>query len=224
MRKLSRPIMAATASLGVAAAAEKTEPNPATLYRPTNIVTARANIGRHAWAREIRDSRVERCRRLYEFTPDAFASLIPERTPLVSGHCPGCGAHFASAELLDRGAGLRCTGCRKTWACEDPDRSETWDVYGAMRSHRLRYVYLDIDSLGLAYVLTADDEYARRAAEGSTSMPIRRAGYCGKSIPGLWKRPTRTVVPQPSTTATSAGAGAVSTPRLPTTVSGTAGP
>lgn len=164
MRKLSRSIMVATASLGVAAGTAKAGPAPATLYRPANIAMARANIARHEWAREIRDSRVDRCRRLYAFTPGELASLIPEKTPLVSGHCPNCEAHFASAELLDRGARLRCTGCRKTWACEDPDRSETWDVYGAMRSHRLRYVYLDIDSLGLAHVLTGDEAYARQAA------------------------------------------------------------
>lgn len=151
--------------LGVVAMAHSGERRAlCTVYRPTDMERARSNIGRQAWAREVRDGVLDRCRKYYAFPPDRLAALVPEKTPLVSGHCPQCGAHFASAEILDHGDTLRCTGCQHTWRCDNPDRSEKWDVYGAMRSFRLRYLYLHFDSLGLAYQLTGDKAYARRAA------------------------------------------------------------
>ena len=150
------------AGLSVAPAAERRELRAA--YRPADVERARTNLARYQWAREVRDSVLSTCRQYYDLPPDRLAALVPEKTPLVSGHCPKCNAHFASAEILEHGDVLRCVGCKQTWQCEKPDRSETWDVYGAMRSFRLRYLYLRLDSLGLAYQLTGDAIYAERGA------------------------------------------------------------
>ena len=133
-------------------------------YRPADVERARANLARHQWAREVKDSVLSTCKQYYDLPPSRLAALVPEKTPLVSGRCPKCDAHFASAEILDHGDVLRCVGCKHTWRCEEPDRSETWDVYGAMRSFRLRYLYLRLDSLGLAHQLTGDAIYAQRGA------------------------------------------------------------
>ena len=135
-----------------------------TVYRPQDIERARENAERHTWARDVYQGIIEMCDELYGISPDALSALVPEKTPLVSGHCTECGAHYAGAEILERGEVLRCTGCQKSWRCEDPDRSEEWDLHGAMRSFRLRHLYLELDLLGLSFQLTGDRIYADRAA------------------------------------------------------------
>jgi hypothetical protein len=135
-----------------------------TIYRPDDIARARENMRRHDWARRVVDGIVGICRDKFDASPADLASLVPARTPLVSGHCPQCAAHFASAVIQAHGWQLRCAGCGMVWACEDPDRSEKWDVFGAMRSFRLRYLYLDLENLGLAWQLTDDRIWAERGA------------------------------------------------------------
>jgi len=135
-----------------------------TIYRPEDIDRARHHATHTGWGRRVVAGVLQVCRDQYDLPPERLAALVPKKTPLVSGHCPECGTHFASAKLLDRGERLHCDGCGAEWPCDAPDRSEDWDLYGAMRSFRLRHLYLELDKLGLAWQLTGERVWAERAA------------------------------------------------------------
>lgn len=99
------PALLGRVGLSMAAAAEPR--GLCTAYRPSDIERARANIARHQWARDVRDSILSTCKQYHDLPPERLAALVPEKTPLVSGHCPKCGAHFASAEVIEHGDVLR---------------------------------------------------------------------------------------------------------------------
>ena len=142
-----------------------------------DVQRARANLKKHAWARGVRDEILARCKQLYDLPPERLAALVPDKTPLVSGRCPKCGAHFALGVPDDHGDVLRCTRCQSTWRWDPADKSEKWDVCGAHRSVRIRYLYLFVDHIGLAYLLTGERVHAERVKAIVTRFARVYPGY-----------------------------------------------
>lgn len=114
MLSVSSPMPAAALLLLLTALPMLAMAEPCTLYKPNNVETARANLGRHKWARDI----VEGWKRAVAFTMDKdrefLADIVPDLTPgstygQVCPHCVGEKCAMGETSVL-------------SWTVHDPDK------------------------------------------------------------------------------------------------------
>ncbi|MDE2887716.1 MAG: heparinase II/III family protein [Gemmatimonadota bacterium] len=138
---------------------------PCTMYKPDDLVRARENINRHAWAKELYGQIKSQADYYLTMDRDRMRSFISDQTPLVTVVCPdcGCGPWYAYI-LTNHGDTLQCTDCKTTWDWDPQDTSETWNIQAVVRTYRLKYILGGLESAGIAYGIEGDVRYAEKAA------------------------------------------------------------
>ena len=135
------------------------------MYKPDDLVRARENINRHAWAKELYGQIKSQADYYLTMDRDRMRSFISDQTPLVTVVCPdcGCGPWYAYI-LTNHGDTLQCTDCKTTWDWDPQDTSETWNIQAVVRTYRLKYILGGLESAGIAYGIEGDVRYAEKAA------------------------------------------------------------